>query len=208
MTTSSFLKGSCPSPDAVASTHISLVGMLPAKSCWMLSVTFNQLSAFIFLPVCRSNCLKPSTPMRATASVSWPMQLRIILSTSSSRKAKESKCASKSLTNAVRACKHVGGPSAASGASTPSGRPCSGPPSLRWSCIWWWISSNNGLITPLNTILHVSSSKELSPCFCKQSNKPLIASARTSRRRSLTSEERPLKIVSHCSAGCLLASVA
>mmetsp|Transcript_25687 Transcript_25687/g.78956 ORF Transcript_25687/g.78956 Transcript_25687/m.78956 type:complete len:260 (-) Transcript_25687:568-1347(-) len=208
MTTASFRKGSWPSPDLVSSTHMSSVGMLSRKSFRMLAVTLCQDSGFRLFPACNSSCLNPSTPMRATASVSCWMQFSISRSTSSSRKDRELRWASKSLTRAVRAARQVGGPiDAAQDAAVPSERPASGtaPSGLRESalCNWWCMSSKSGLMTPLKTMRHVSSSKTTLPCSRKQSKTPFKAAARTSRRGSLTSIERPRKIGNQCAAGWL-----
>mmetsp|Transcript_39610 Transcript_39610/g.125954 ORF Transcript_39610/g.125954 Transcript_39610/m.125954 type:complete len:262 (+) Transcript_39610:1005-1790(+) len=210
ITTSSFRKGSWPSPKTLASMHMSFVGMLSLKSCKMLAVTFCQASGVRLLPVSKSSCLKPSTPMRATASVSCWMQFSISVRTSSKRKARDSRWASKSLTRAVRAARHVGGPiDAAQEAAVPSERFASAAPPAPSDflaspfCSWWWMSSKSGLITPLNTMRHVSSSKTTLPCSRKQSKTPFKAAARTSRRGSLTSIERPRKIGNQCAAGWL-----
>mmetsp|Transcript_15121 Transcript_15121/g.41588 ORF Transcript_15121/g.41588 Transcript_15121/m.41588 type:complete len:281 (-) Transcript_15121:2860-3702(-) len=209
MTTSSFRKGSSPSPEALTSTHINCLGMLPANSCLMQAVTFFQQSSSIFLPERINSCLKPSTPMRAMASVSWLMQFLMSLSTSSNKNDSDSKCSLNNLTRAVSACKHVGGPMlAAQEAAVPSERLVSAAPGCFCcspGCIWQWMSSNNGLITVLKTNRHVSSSNELLPCFCKQSKRPFNAAALTSRLWSLTKVDKPRKMFNQCSAGCLTA---
>mmetsp|Transcript_33175 Transcript_33175/g.91726 ORF Transcript_33175/g.91726 Transcript_33175/m.91726 type:complete len:255 (-) Transcript_33175:3090-3854(-) len=182
--------------------------MLSLKSFKMLAVTFCHDSASSFLPVCSSNCLNPSTPIRATASVSCWMQFSMSLRTSSSKKDRDARLDSKSLTRAVSAARHVGGPmEAAHEAAVPSERPLSAalPSGFLWSplCSWWWMSSKSGLITPLNTMRQVSSSKTVLPWSRRQSKTPFRAAARTSRRGSLTSIERPRRIGNQWAAGWL-----
>mmetsp|Transcript_86463 Transcript_86463/g.222711 ORF Transcript_86463/g.222711 Transcript_86463/m.222711 type:complete len:257 (-) Transcript_86463:3044-3814(-) len=201
MTTSSFWKGSWPSFGALTCTSSSFVGMLSLNSCSALAVTFCHASFLRFLPVSTSSCLKPSTPILATASVSCWMQFSISLRTSSKRKESESTCASKSLTSAVSAARHVGGPmEAAQEAAVPSPLPSGflfGSP----FCSWQWMSSKSGFTTPLKTMRHVSSSKTALPWSRRQSKTPFSEADLTSRLGSLTSMERPRRIGNQCAAG-------
>mmetsp|Transcript_7744 Transcript_7744/g.21734 ORF Transcript_7744/g.21734 Transcript_7744/m.21734 type:complete len:297 (-) Transcript_7744:2805-3695(-) len=215
VTTWSLRNGSCPSLDTAASSHMIFLGMLSPKRRRMLAVTFCHASGFRVFPVCNSSCLNPSTPIRATASASCWMQFSIRVSTSSSRNDSASRCASKSLTRDVRACKHVGAISAARHAGGPGAAPSDGrsgaPPSgFRWSlcCSWWWMSSNRGFITPLKIMRQVSSSKTALPCCCRQSKTPESAAPLTSRRASLTSIESPRRMGNQCAAGWLALATA
>mmetsp|Transcript_68342 Transcript_68342/g.182068 ORF Transcript_68342/g.182068 Transcript_68342/m.182068 type:complete len:265 (+) Transcript_68342:426-1220(+) len=150
-TTRSLWKGSAAL--VVSTLHWSSWGMDSASMRRAACATVSHISGVPLGPNIARSCFSPSTPIRATCSEPWCVQVSISFNTSQSSGDTAVQCASHKRIKAVRAARQVGAPTDAIHCRS----------SWLSAESWKWMSSNRGMSTPAKTKCQVSWSKDTPP---------------------------------------------